>query len=118
MFTENLMTITATKANYKDDINKDFKPDDSNADPGVTMRSIIASWKVCGTFHGNRKLQRGAGGVLISQHNKNRCFLVCDWILPFRDCSCEQGEGQRRQAWLFLRIIVMLNPFRFVYSCV
>ena len=89
VFTENLMIIPATKANYKDDINKDFKPDDGDADPGVAMSSIIASWKVCGTLHGNCKLHRGAGGVIISQQNKNRCFLVCDRILPFRDCRCE-----------------------------
>ena len=121
VFTENLKTITATKANYKDDINNlDFKPYDGNADPGITVSSIIACWKVCGTLHGNCKLHRRAGGVIIFQQNKNRCFLVCDRILllPFRDCRCEQGEGQRRQAWLFLRIIVMLNTFRFVYSCV
>ena len=89
MFTENIMTIPATIANYKDDINKDFKPDDSDADPGITVSSIIASWKVCGTLHGNCKLHRGAGGVIISHQNKNRYFWVCDWILPFRDCRCE-----------------------------
>ena len=60
------MTITATKANYKDDINKDFKPDDSNADPGVTMGTIVAGWKVGGALHSNRKLHRRAGGGVVS----------------------------------------------------
>ena len=69
------MTIPATKANYKDEINKNFKPYDSDADPGVTVSSIIASWKVCGTLHGNCKLHRGAGGVIISQQNKNRSVI-------------------------------------------
>ena len=38
-----------------------IRPDDGDADPGVTVSPVVASWQICGALNGNCKLYCRAG---------------------------------------------------------